>query len=150
MTNREPTNHRMKQVQFQLHANVGIYLSSSTSIQVQQTTEKIQTLLIAFAKQLGWMEEHIMHFAQDEGMQTLLARIERDEIKAVLTANETFLFRDAVPAQVNDFIGLCREHQVLFLTPERTYNFRNPLHMLLFRAKSESWFLFLKEIQANQ
>lgn len=142
MTNREPTNNRINQVQLPLHANVAIYRSTATSTQVPPTTDKIQVLLIAFAKQLGWTEDHIIQLAQDEGLQTLFACIERDEIKAVLTANETFLFRDAVPAQVNDFMRLCQEHQVLFLTPERTYIFRNPLHVLLFRAKSESWFHF--------
>ena len=143
MTNREPTNDRISQVQLPLHANVGIYRSASTA-------DKIQVLLIAFAKQLGWTEDHIIQLAQEEGLQALFARIERDEIKAVLAANETFLFRDAVPAQVNDFMRLCQEHQVLFLTPERAYIFRNPLHVLLFRTKSEAWFRFLEEIKANQ
>ena len=148
MTNREPTNNRINQVQLPLHANVGIYRSTST--QVHPTPDKIQVLLIAFAKQLGWTEDHIIQLAQDKGLQTLFACIGRDEIKAVLTANETFLFRDAAPAQVNDFTRLCQEHQVLFLTPERIYIFRNPLHALLFHTKSEAWFRFLEEIQANQ
>jgi hypothetical protein len=150
MTNREPTSTRKSQVQLPLHANIGIYLSSSIWIQARQTTEKFQTLLIACAKQLGWTEDHIIHLAQHEGMQTLLSLIERDEIKVVITINETFLFRDATPAQVKEFIRLSQEHQVIFLILERIYDFTNPMHISLFRAKSESWFRFLEEIQANQ
>lgn len=130
--------------------NVGVYAGVATE-QINQNHQHMQTDDgIAFAKQLGWTDEHIMLFNQDfipsdrldidkrEGLNALVGCIERDEIKAVIVSDEIRLFRDATGIHVNLFIRLCQEHTVFVITRQTIYDFSNPQLVKLFRSQCEN------------
>lgn len=136
-----------------LHAYVGVYARQSTQMQVKNntTSTEMQTSeLVDFARRLGWDEEKIIVFAQDlgrsgrlriderEGLRTLVSHIEEGTVKAVIVFLEDRLFRDETQIQVNTFISICKQYDVLVITPTMTYNFHNRFHVKEFRWKCEA------------
>ena len=136
-----------------LQASVGVYARQSTQMQVKNnstSTEMQTTDLVDFALRLGWVDEKIIVFAQDlgrsgrlriderEGLRTLVSHIEEGTIKAVIVFLEDRLFRDETQIQVNTFISICKQYNVLVITPTMTYNFHNRFHVKEFRWKCEA------------
>jgi len=142
-----------KPTELPLWASVGVYARQSTQMQVRvavNSTEMQTDDLVEFARRLGWHDEQIILFTQDlgrsgrlriderEGLRTLVSYIEEGTIKAVIVFLEDRLFRDETQIQVNTFIALCKEQQVLVITPTMTYNFHNRFHVKEFRWKCEA------------
>ncbi len=136
-----------------LQASVGVYARQSTQMQVKNntTSTEMQTSdLVELARRLGWDDEKIIVFAQDlgrsgrlriderEGLRTLVSHIEEGTIKAVIVFLEDRLFRDETQIQVNTFISICKQFDVLVITPTMTYNFHNRFHVKEFRWKCEA------------
>jgi DNA invertase Pin-like site-specific DNA recombinase len=148
-------------------AKVGIYARQSTINQVKfnTTATEMQTdELIAMTKRMGVCEDDVILFIENkrddgtikhasgrlridqrEGLRSLVQRIEAGEIKAVVVFLEDRLFRDETQIQVNTFILICQEYNVLVITPFMTYDFRNPYHVKQFRWKCEQAADFLRE-----
>jgi len=145
-----------------------IYARQSTKGQFVNNTEsaEAQTIdLINLAKRLGWQEdEHIVLFIENtsrdgkirnasgrlridqrEGLQALVERIEKDEIKAVIVTYEDRLFRDETQIQVNVFIDICKRHNTFIITPFRRYDFQDPLDTQMFRMRCEQAAAFLHD-----
>ena len=136
-----------------LWANVGVYARQSTQMQVKTATNSTEMQtddLVDFARRLGWQDEQIIVFTQDlgrsgrlriderEGLRTLVAHIEANTMKAVIVFLEDRLFRDETQIQVNTFISICKQYDVLVITPSMTYNFHNRFHVKEFRWKCEA------------
>ncbi len=136
-----------------LEASVGVYARQSTQMQVKYATNSTEMQtddLVNFARRLGWTDEKIIVFTQDlgcsgrlriderEGLRTLVSHIEEGTIKAVIVFLEDRLFRDETQIQVNTFISICRQNDVLVITPNMTYNFNNRFHVKEFRWKCEA------------
>jgi len=132
------------------NSTIAVYVRSAAPIQITRQTTSMQTSdLIAFARQLGWTDEHIIVFDQDigtsgslpldqkSGLQALVKAITQGSIQAVLVANENRLFRNAAGVEVHTFIRLCQEHNVKVITPEITYDFSNPMFARSFRFLTE-------------
>jgi len=148
--------------------HAAVYARQSTKGQFVNHTESAdaQTVdLIALAKRLGWQnEEDIVLFIENikrdgkigsasgrlridqrEGLQALVDRIEKDEIKAVIVTYEDRLFRDETQIQVNVFIDICKRHHTLVITPFRRYDFQDPLDTQMFRMRCEQAAAFLHD-----
>lgn len=163
----KPAYNPTEALQLPTDAKVGVYSRQSTINQVRYktTSGEMQTDdLIALAKRLGWQEDHIILYVENvgkngaiknasgklridqrEGLRALVQRIEAGEIKAVIVFLEDRLFRDETQIQVNTFILICQEHNVLVITPSMTYDFRNPYHVKQFRMKCEAAADYLRE-----
>ncbi|MBV9688146.1 MAG: recombinase family protein [Ktedonobacteraceae bacterium] len=143
-----------------IDAGLGIYARQSTLYQVKayrQSTEMQTDDLVAFAKRLGWDEDHIILFTQDlaksgklridqrEGLLTLIEYIEKGVIKTVLVFLEDRLFRDETGIQYNVFIDVCKRHGVKVVTPHMTYDFTNPFHVKQFRWRCEEAADYLRD-----
>jgi DNA invertase Pin-like site-specific DNA recombinase len=75
---------------------------------------------------------------QRTGLQELVERIKADEVKAVLVYQVSRLFRDETGVQYNVFANICREHNCLLVTADgMIFNFRNPMHLKMFRFLAE-------------
>src|SRR6266568_2611731 len=136
-----------------LENNWGIYARQSTPAQVthhiqstEMQTEDLQAWLIA----KGVAKEYIFLFDADlglsgtlridqrTGLQELVARIEADEIKAVLVYQVSRLFRDETGVQYNVFATKCKEHHCLLVTADgMVFNFNVPMHLKMFRYLGE-------------
>ncbi len=147
-------------VELHIECGLGIYARQSTLAQVKnyrQSTEMQTEDLVAFAKRLGWDEEHIILFTQDlaksgklridqrEGLRILIEHIEAGEIKTVLVFLEDRLFRDETGIQYNVFIDVCKRHGVIVITPHMTYDFTNPFHVKQFRWRCEEAADYLRD-----
>lgn len=161
---KQNTNHQSSTgwtpIELNTEAGLGIYPRQSTLYQVKnyrQSTEMQTDDLIAFAKRLGWDEEHIILFTQDlaksgklridqrEGLRTLIEYIEEGKVKTVLVFLEDRLFRDETGIQYNVFIDVCKRHSVMVVTPHMTYDFTNPFHVKQFRWRCEEAADYLRD-----
>src|SRR5207248_6737564 len=116
-----------------------IYGRQSTINQVKNNTvsTEMQTdELIAMAQRMGVAEKSILLYLENkredgtmknasgslridqrEGLRAVVERIEHDEVAAVVVFLEDRLFRDETQIEVNKFILMCQEHNVLIITP---------------------------------
>lgn len=106
-------------------------------------------LLVKFAREQGYTDENIIVFndigipattplEKREGMNELLAAIERGEVKTVFLPTVYSLYRDANLSDIQFFIELCRQHGVNVGTPNTIFDFQNPAHVRLFIFALES------------
>ncbi len=158
MTNQQPMNYQLPTEQFSPTGKVAIYARVATPAKI--ATQPTQTNdLLPLALQLGWGNEQIILFDQDNGLpgdtnserrkgfSTLTNAVVEDVIKAVLVNDESRLFRDTDTDQVNSFIRLCSEHDVVVITPQLVYDFRNPYLVKLFRFKCKTAYQVLEDMQ---
>ncbi len=100
-------------------------------------------MLLAVARQHGFLDENLIAFEDNginastriderEGLHTLVAAIEREEIKTVFLLTEYSLWRDAA------FIELCRQNHVYVVTLTQVYDFEDSIHVHVFRFALES------------
>jgi len=156
MTIQQPTNNQ----QLPLAGNVAIYARAATQEKRTQESRQEQTDdLITYARQLGYENNHIIAFEQDngipgntaiderEGLRSLVQAIANGTIQAVLIADETRLFRDISPLQLSIFMKLCVERNILVITPESIYDLTNPQQVSLFRFKCQEAYQFLADAQ---
>ena len=114
--------------------NAAIYTRAATAEkQLQKSTAQTADLLL-FAQQLGFSDDHIIVFDQDngkpanaaitgrEGRKALVTAIEQGVIKAVFVSHLYRLFRDATGIQASIFLHLGEEQSVCIVTPETTYD----------------------------
>ncbi len=159
MTNQQPINHHLPAEQLPLTGKVAIYARAATHSKIEK--QPIQTNdLLPLALQLGWSNEQIIVFDQDnglsgdarrpQGISALIAAIVENVIKAVLVSNENRLFRDIEAIQVQTFIRLCSEHNVVVITPQLVYDFHNPYMVRLFRFMSQQAFQVFEDKQHNE
>lgn len=144
-----------------LTGKVAIYTRVASPMKQTQNPAKSEQLL-ALAKQLGFAEQQLIIFAQDHGKSdssnkakrerliAMVAAIEQGRVQAVLVADKNRLFRDAEAIQVDTFIRLCVERNVLVITPQTTYDFTNPAHVSLFRFHCEHGYSLVENIFADK
>src|SRR5712691_8203823 len=123
----------------------GIYARQSTPAQVLKNIQsgEMQTDdLLRWLVERGVREGKISLFDADlgvsgtlridqrTGLQELVARIEANEIKAVLVYQVSRLFRDETGVQYNVFANICKQHNCLLITSDgMIFNFNNPMHL---------------------
>ena len=131
----------------------GIYARQSTHAQMirnimstEMQTDALREWLVArqvreeniklFDADLG--KSGTLRIDQRTGLQELVDRIKRDEIKAVLVYQLSRLFRDETGVQYNVFANICKDHHCVLVTADGViFNFNNPIHMKLFRFLAE-------------
>jgi DNA invertase Pin-like site-specific DNA recombinase len=123
-----------------------IYARQSTVKQVLDNPEsaKLQTEeQLDKARTLGWKDETIFLYVENEqnagtikgvsgtlridqreGLNALMERVYKDEIKTIFAYNESRLFRDEWQIQVDTFIKACYDHDVRLVTNTYRYDFR--------------------------
>jgi DNA invertase Pin-like site-specific DNA recombinase len=126
---------------------LAIYARQSTKEQVINNREAHdqQTIgLVKAAKEYGWDEDHILIFIENqradgkwrnasgrlridqrEHLQSLVDRIVKDEVKAVLVWAVDRLFRDEDGIQPPTFVKTCKDHHCLIITTDDLYDFNN-------------------------
>src|SRR5579863_6642218 len=117
---------------------IAVYYRQSTDAQVGNVSTTIQTVdMVAYLKQRGWADEHILMIDMDAGisgtkkiderpgMRMLFDLITHQRIAAVACQDEDRLFRDVTQIQVNIFIEACKVNHVIVLTPSMVYDFAN-------------------------
>jgi DNA invertase Pin-like site-specific DNA recombinase len=100
--------------------------------------------LIEYGRMLGWPDEKIQLFIENElmkriasvsgslridqrpGLQTIVSLIEAGLVGAVLVRSEDRLFRDETHVQDATFADLCKRHNVLIITLKTVYDFNSP------------------------
>jgi DNA invertase Pin-like site-specific DNA recombinase/dihydroneopterin aldolase len=164
-TTKETQQTAWTPIELPLSEVVAVYArrSDPTAVKKSNTSNEMQTDdLVDLAHRLGWSDDKIIVFAQDmgksgklriderEGLRAIVSDIEAGIIKAVIVFLEDRLFRDETQIQVNVFIDICRQHNVLIITPHMTYNFNNRFHVKQFRWRCEEAADYLKDyIQAR-
>src|SRR5581483_6866824 len=138
---------RNTQPTLQLSKLLAIYARQSTKKQVINNKESYEQQTKDLWRQgldLGWVEDGIVIYIEnirngkfvnasgrlriDErpGLQALVERIEKDEVKTVLVWDIDRLFRDEDMVQPAVFVKTCKDHGCIVLTMEDTFDFNNP------------------------
>jgi hypothetical protein len=145
-------------VQLPLIGSVGIYTRVAAPDTLQQKgTDQVDGLK-RLALELGFQEDQITVF-EDNGMSgsiplsqrgsNLLAAIKQGTTNTVLVSDVTRLFQDADSYQVNYFIQMCLEQNVLVVTPHCVYDFHNEALVNQFRVACLEAFRVLEEARTN-
>jgi DNA invertase Pin-like site-specific DNA recombinase len=146
-TESTPQDRPFGQPIFALDKFLAIYARQSTKEQVINNREAHdqQTIgLVKEAKELGWDDDHILVFIENqrkdgkwrsasgrlridqrEHLQSLVDRIVKDEVKAVLVWAVDRLFRDEDGIQPPTFVKTCKEHHCLIITTDDVFDFNN-------------------------
>ncbi len=145
-----------------------IYARQSTAKQVVDNPEsaKLQTTeQLKKARGLGWEDDDIFLYVENEqadgsiksasgtlridqraGLNALMERVYKDEVKALFVYNESRLFRDEWMIGPDTFIQACAEHGVIVITSSYRYDFgRNSFDARLFRMQCEVAANFITE-----
>ena len=141
-------------VQLPLMGSVGIYSRVATPDTLpQQGTDQVHDLK-RLALEQGFQDDQITVF-EDNGVSgsipllqrrsNLLAAIRQGTIDAVFVSDVTSLFQGADTYQVNSFIQMCLEQNVLVLTPQCVYDFHNEALVTQFRVACLEAFQCLKK-----
>ncbi len=135
-----------------LHVCWGVYARQSTMVQV---TNNIQSFELQTQDLVLWLhskgvvgkielfDEDLgvsgsLRIDQRTGLQRLVDMIKAGTIKAILVANVPRLFRDNTGVQYNVFAQVCAEYGCILVTADGlVLNFRNPLHLRMFRYLAE-------------
>jgi hypothetical protein len=111
----------------------------------KESYEQQTVRLIEYAKRLGWSEDRIivlienkrkdgrwrkasgtLRIDQREGLQTTVGLIETNECKAVMCIAIDRLFRHEDMIEPAIFVKICKDHDVIILTPDDFFDFNNP------------------------
>jgi len=128
-----------------------IYQRLSTHEQVKRSiySIKAQDALEELAKRDSYTEEQIHVEKRDlgisgtkgreerEGLAYLIECIERDLVEAIYVVHISRLFRDQTLIDAFAFGELCKEHNVIIVTPQMRLNLRDKMHMRLYRMEVE-------------
>lgn len=157
-TQRHQTPTSSTLVQLPLMGSVGIYSRVAATERLPQPGTGQVNDLKRLALERGFQEDQITVF-EDNGVSgsiplsqrgsNLLAAIKQGTLDAVFVSSVTRLFQDADAYQVNYFIQMCLEQNVLVLTPHCVYDFHNEALVTQFRIACLEEFRVLEEASTN-
>src|SRR5712692_6482462 len=145
-------NKPTQTIQLPTNEKAAVYIRQAAVSQTTRNQEKGQMTtqtLVDYAYKLGWTDDKVVLFVDNgipgnasiekrQGLQALVTAIQNGSIKSVLVKSEYTLFRNADMVQVNTFIKLCQEHDLIVVTPEVIYDFTSIAQAHLFRFVLES------------
>lgn len=110
---------------------------------------KAQDALVDLAKEDGYDEEQIHIEKRDlgisgtkgreerEGLAYLIDCIEQDLVESIYVVHISRLFRDQTLIDAFSFGELCKQHNIIIVTPQMRLNLRDRMHMRIYRMEVE-------------
>ncbi len=128
-----------------------VYLRLSTYEQLKKHLYSLQAQvgLADLAKQDGYSDEQIhverrdlglsgtLGWEEREGLAYLISQIETDAVESVYVVQICRLFRDQTLINAYSFGELCKQHNVLIITPQMRLNLNDRMHMRIYRLEAE-------------
>jgi len=124
-------------------------LSSHEQVKKHIYSVKAQDNLIDLAREDGYPDELIYVERRDlgisgtkdregrEGLAYLIEQIEADQVEAIYVVHISRLFRDQTLINAFAFGELCKEHEVIIVTPQMRLNLKDKMHMRIYRMEVE-------------